>query len=322
MATARALVFTRPGRIDIEDVAVPDPGPDEVMVETRYSGISTGTELLAYRGELDPQMAIDERLGALQGGTFRYPFRYGYACVGDAGGELVFAYQPHQDRFVAPRADLLVLGDGVDPRQATLLPLIETALQISLDAGAVLEQDVIVMGLGPVGLLTALLVDRAGGRVLGVDPNRARREVAAAVGVETLDVAGKGRSGGVPLVIEASGRPEALAAALDLLAHEGTVIVASWYGTKEVPLNLGGPFHRRRLTVRSSQVSTIPASLANRWTVERRRSTAVELLRDLPLGPLASHVFPFDDAGDAFAALDRGDDRSGGQIVHAALCYE
>lgn len=313
MATAKALVFTRPGRIDFEEVPVPVPGPDEVVVETRYSGISTGTEMLAYRGELDPHMPIDERLGALTGGTFRYPFRYGYACVGDAGGKLVFAYQPHQDRFVAARHEVLELGD-VDPRQATLLPLVETALQITLDAGPVLEQDVVVMGLGPVGLITALLLQRAGARVVGVDPSDARRTVAGSVGLDAAATA----SENVPLIIEASGRPEALAAALDLLAHEGTVIVASWYGTKEVPLRLGGPFHRRRLTVRSSQVSTIPARLSDRWSIERRRSTAVELLGDLPLGPLASHVFPFAAAADAFAALDRGDDH----IVHAALCYE
>ena len=41
----------------------------------------------------------------------------------------------------------------------------------------------------------------------------------------------------------------------------------SWYGTKEVTLPLGAEFHRRRLRIRSTQVSTIAAALAGRWTV-------------------------------------------------------
>ncbi len=82
-------------------------------------------------------------------------------------------------------------------------------------------------------------------------------------------------------------------------------------------LPLGGAFHRRRLRIRSTQVSSIPSHLAARWTVERRRSAVRALLPELPLAALATHTFPFEDAGKAFAALDRGDD----DIVHAALSY-
>ena len=121
----------------------------------------------------------------------------------------------------------------------------------------------------------------------------------------------------VPLVVEASGRPEALRDALGLLDHEGVALVVSWYGTKEVSLPLGGEFHRRRLTIRSTQVSTIPAALSGRWTVARRRLVARDLLGRLPVGALATHAFPFADAAEAFAAVDRGEPG----LVHAALCY-
>ena len=50
--------------------------------------------------------------------------------------------------------------------------------------------------------------------------------------------------------------------ALNMLAHEGTLLIASWFGTKPVVLPLGGAFHRRRLTIRSTQVSTVPARLS------------------------------------------------------------
>ena len=153
-------------------------------IRTLFSGISGGTEMLAYRGELDADMAVDETLGSL-GGTFRYPFRYGYSCVGTveqsrsdiAEGALVFAFQPHQDVFVANAADVVELGSA-DPRLATMFPLVETALQISLDAGPVSGETVVVFGLGAVGLLTTLMLRRAGARVLAVDVAPWRREAA------------------------------------------------------------------------------------------------------------------------------------------------
>ena len=299
---------------------LPDARPGQTTVRTLYSGISTGTELLAYRGQLDPSLPLDETLGALQG-TFAYPFRYGYSCVGrvEAGDDLpadtlVFAFHPHQDRFTVPTEELVALP-AVDPRAATLLPLVETALQVVLDAGAVHRETVVVLGMGAVGMLVALLLQRAGAHVLGGEPRPGRRGVAASVGVEA--VAPDELPPAVPLVIEASGSPVALASALDLLAHEGEVLVASWYGTQQVALPLGGAFHRRRLSIRSTQVSSIPSPLSARWTHERRRATVRALLSELPLTALATHTFPFEEAETAFAALDRGDD----DIVHIALSY-
>jgi threonine dehydrogenase-like Zn-dependent dehydrogenase len=239
-------------------------------------------------------------------------------------GRAVFAFHPHQDRFVVPAGDAIVLAAGQDPRLATLLPLVETALQLSLDAGPVWQEPVVVLGLGAVGLLSALLLARAGGRVLAADPLEWRRSLAAEVGVVAVPpaelverVASISSGAGVPLVLEASGNPAALAGALDLLAHEGTALVASWYGTKPVTLPLGGAFHRRRLTIRSSQVSTIPAAASGRWSIERRRRAARDLLGELPLEALATDEWPLSEAKEAYRAL--ADRRDG--LLHAALRY-
>jgi len=271
--------------------------------------------MLAYRGELDPSVQTDEQIRALRG-LFTYPFRYGYACVGEAAGRMVFAFHPHQDRFVARRDELVPLPAEIDLREATLFPLVETALQVALDAGPVLGAKVVVLGLGAVGVLTSLLLQRGGAHVVGVDPLPWRRDTAARLGIEAVSPADA--PGGVVLVIEASGRPDALVDALELLAHEGTALVASWYGTKLAALPLGGAFHRRRLTIRSTQVSTIPAAQAGQWTLGRRRHVAAGLLSELPLHALATHTFPLAAVADAFDALDRGAEG----LMHAALCYD
>jgi threonine dehydrogenase-like Zn-dependent dehydrogenase len=117
--------------------------------------------------------------------------------------------------------------------------------------------------------------------------------------------------------VDATGHPRALAGALELLAHEGEVLVCSWYGTKDVSLPLGREFHRRRLQIRSTQVSTIPARLADRWDVNRRRKVVTRLLSELPLKLLTTHDVAFDHAAEAYAALDRGDPG----LIHVELRY-
>jgi 2-desacetyl-2-hydroxyethyl bacteriochlorophyllide A dehydrogenase len=333
---ARAVWFRGPRDASVGEVALREPTEDDVVVRSVTSGISTGTELLAYRGELDPSLATDERLAGLEG-TFTYPFRYGYSTVGTVEetaselpvGALVFAFHPHQDRFVVPVRDLIVLRPGTDPRLAVLLPLLETALQISLDAGEVRHEPVVVLGLGPVGILPALLLQRGGADVLAVEPLAWRREIATSLGLGVSPstvasefatwFADRTDGKGVPLTVEVSGNPAALADALDVLTHEGTVLVASWYGTKPVSLPLGGAFHRRRLSLRSTQVSTIPASMSGRWAVPRRRRVAAELLAELQgeLRAVATHEFAFGDAAAAYAALDA---RVPG-LLHATLRY-
>ncbi|HJU97397.1 MAG TPA: zinc-binding alcohol dehydrogenase [Jiangellaceae bacterium] len=327
---ARAVFFVAPRAIEVAPVRMAEVGENDVLVRTSYSGISAGSELLAYRGQIDPAIPVDETIGAL-GGTFRYPFRYGYSCVGRverggiafAEGDLVFAFHPHQDRFVVPTDDIIALG-SLDPRVATLLPLVETALQLTRDAGPVEGEPVVVAGLGVVGLLTAALLARAGARVVASEPLEWRRTAARPFGVgavapDELNATVQDETGGrgAQVLIEASGNPAALASGLRLLAHEGTALVASWYGTKPVSLPLGAEFHRRRLSIRSSQVSSIPAAQQPQWTVQRRRQAARALLAELPLQALATHTFAFADAAEAFAAVDRGDDG----LIHAALCY-
>src|SRR5205085_7688143 len=186
---ARELLFVEPGVVEIRDVDVSEPGAGEVLIRTAFSGISGGTEMLAYRGELDADMPRDETLGAL-GGTFRYPFVYGYAAAGVVErsrgalpeGADVLAFHPHQDRFVVTTRDVVPVT-GTDLRLATLLPLAETALQITFDAEVRLGEPAVVLGLGPVVILTGALLARSGATVLGCDPRPWRRAAAKRFGV-------------------------------------------------------------------------------------------------------------------------------------------
>jgi 2-desacetyl-2-hydroxyethyl bacteriochlorophyllide A dehydrogenase len=314
---ARALFHTAPRRVEIRELPAPQPAAGEVLVRTVCSGISGGTERLVYRGEVPAELPLDDTIDAL-GGAFSYPFCYGYACVGQVvgSGETVFAFHPHQDVFAARASELIQLP-AIDPPSATLFPLVETALQVTLDAGTGYRDRVIVLGAGVLGLLTGLLLHRSGWRPLIAEPQAWRRALASSLGATAVAPEELAEET-VPLVIDASGNPDAPATALNMLGHEGTLLVASWFGTKPVVLPLGGAFHRRRLIIRSTQVSTVPARLSGTWTRSRRRQEAALLLAELPLAQLCTHVFAFGEAAEAFRAVDQGIPG----LMHAVLDYD
>src|SRR6202451_499486 len=205
---ARALFHTAPRCVEIRELPTPRPAAGEVLVRTLSSGISGGTERLVYRGEIPSDLALDDTIDAL-GGTFSYPFAYGYACVGEVAesGQRVFAFHPHQDVFTAQPGELVPLP-AVDPAAATLFPLVETALQVTLDAATGYRAQVIVLGWVGLGLLTGLLLQRSGWRPLLAEPQEWRRAIASSLGVATAaptEVVNEE----FPLVIDASGNPDA-----------------------------------------------------------------------------------------------------------------
>jgi 2-desacetyl-2-hydroxyethyl bacteriochlorophyllide A dehydrogenase len=332
---ARALWFTAPRTATLREETVPPPGPGEVRVEAIASAVSAGTELLVYRGGVPKDLPLD--LPTLEGG-YAFPIKYGYAAAGhvlDAGpdvehlaaGEAVFVHHPHQEVFVVPATMPVRLPDVLDPMLGVFFANLETALNIVHDAPLQLGEAGIVFGAGVVGLLVARLMKLAGaGTVLVVDPLERRRKLALAAGAD--DAVGPERvdgrimeftgGRGADVAVEASGLGSALRASIGAVATEGTVVVASWYGTKPVALDLGGHFHRGRVRLRSSQVGRSNPELAPRWDRVRRTQTVLGLLGRLNLEDLISHRLPFARAPDAYPLLDERPE----EAVQVVFTYE
>ena len=95
------------------------------------------------------------------------------------------------------------------------------------------------------------------------------------------------------------------------------VIVGSWYGDKPATLDLGSTFHRDRISIESSQVSTLAPETRGRWDKRRRAETAVERLRDIDAADLVTHRVPFTDAPEAYRLLDERDD----DVLQVLLTY-
>jgi 2-desacetyl-2-hydroxyethyl bacteriochlorophyllide A dehydrogenase len=331
---ARAAWFAGPGRAEIRDEPLPAVGRRSILVRAERSAISQGTEMLVYRGLVPPDTTLD--LPTLAG-SFSFPIKYGYASVGtveEVGAEVtearpgdrVFCLHPHQTAYVVPADLAWRLPDDLDPERGVFAANVETALNVLLDTPVRLGERVLVFGQGTVGLLIGLLARRNGaGRVVVVDPFERRRVAALSLGADaafdpsaaTPDAISEWMGGRPDLVYEASGSPAALQAAIDAVADDGTVTVCSWYGTKTVPLMLGGRFHRGRIHLRSSQVGRIAPELGSRWEYARRRAAVLELLAALPVERLISHRFAFEDAPAAYALVAEHPD----ETVQAVLTY-
>ncbi len=330
----RAVVFAAPGRVDVVEEDAPAPAAGQVLVRTRVSAISAGTERLVYRGELAAGQPLDESLPALAGARFAYPARYGYAAVGDVAavgadvpatwiGRRVFAFAPHASAFVAPLADVLEVPAGLDAERAALFATVETAVNLALDGAPRLGERVAVLGQGVVGLLaTALLARFPLAALVAVDPLAARAQRARALGATAVGdveaaLAALGAAG-ADLTYELTGNPAALDAALALTGPEGRVVVGSFYGRKRAAVDLGAHFHRGRLTIASSQVSRLPPALAGRWDRARRRDVAWDALARLDAASLVTHRYALGRAAEAYARLET----SPADTLQVLLTYE
>jgi 2-desacetyl-2-hydroxyethyl bacteriochlorophyllide A dehydrogenase len=336
--TRTTVQFTAPKEVDIVTEPIPEPSPDEVRVRTTHSAVSPGTERLIYRGEAPSTFESDATIKALEG-ALDFPLTYGYAAVGhveDCGanvtdewkGRRVFSFQPHTSHFVASLDQVIPLPETVSSRDGVMLPSVETAVNLLMDGAPTIGERVVVLGQGIIGLLTTALLSTYPLETLyTVEPHSERRERSEALGAdasfggkvedEIFDHLGitqqeapevEGRIyEGADLVFEVSGKPSVLNRAISLSGFGGRIVVGSCYGDKEASLQLGSRFHRSRMQIKSSQVSTIAPEYRGRWSKGRRMQVVINQLQSLAPSDLITDVYSLEEADVLYRRLDELD---------------
>ena len=332
-----SLYFTARRQVSVREEALPKLKATQVLVETLFSAISPGTESLIYRGEFPEGMAIDESIVDLSG-EFAYPLKYGYSAVGqvvalgkdveaDWGGSLVLAFHPHESHFIADPSTLLPVPDDINAEDAAFLPTMETAVNFVMDGAPVIGEDVLVFGQGIVGLLTtSILAGFPLANLITLDQHALRRQTSREAGAgASLDPDDAALEtllhdqlpNGADLTYEISGSPAALQQALTATGFNGRIVIGSWYGSKRATLNLGGSFHRSRIRLVSSQVSSMAPEFDGRWTKMRRFDVAWEMIRQLKPSRLITHRFPIEQAAEAYQLLDQNPEK----VIQILLTY-
>jgi len=319
----KTLYFTAPRQVEIREETLPALGAHDVLVETICSAISAGTEMLVYQGRFPRDMETDSVISGLRGG-FQYPMAYGYASVGkvkETGTQvdkswrdkLVFSFQPHTSQFICNPETLFPIPSSLSPETACFLPNMETAVNLVQDGAPILGERVLVLGQGVVGLLTASLLDEFPLDILITADCYDLRCNSSPVGrhfsfephsTSFRQAVMNHLNPGADLTFELSGNPSALNDAIALTRFSGRIVVGSWYGEKQVEINLGGTFHRSRIKLISSQVSTISPELNGRWDKSRRFDVAWKALERVKPEKWITHRFSIDDAAKAYHLLD------------------
>ncbi|MEW1588711.1 zinc-binding alcohol dehydrogenase [Micromonospora vinacea] len=338
----KVVVVTGPGRVDLVEQDAAPLRPGTFRVETLFSGVSAGTELSYVKGT-NPYLNVtwNPDLGLFQPGEASTPYpvtRLGYMQVGrvvesdtpaiavGTVGAMTYGHRtgwladPVAERFVA-------LPDDLDPLLGVYVahmgPICANGLlhaaadlhgtDVRALGDGVRGRRVAVVGAGVVALLTALFARRNGAAsVVVLDPTPQRRQVAEALGLETLDpeaedpaVVLKTRwahtagDRGADVVFQCRGQAWALHLALRLLRPQGTVIDLAFYQGGADAVRLGEEFHHNGLSLRCAQIGRVPRGLAPTWDRERLSAETVDLLRtygDTIRKHLVSAVVPFDEA--------------------------
>ena len=324
MMRSQTLFFIAPRQIEIRSTNLTELKADEVLVKAVCSAISAGTEMLIYQGRFPRTLETDSVISGLRGG-FKYPLAYGYACVGkvvEVGKDvdinwldrLVFAFQPHTSYFISKPESLFSIPQSLSPDTACFFPNMETAVNLVQDAAPIFGERVLVLGQGIIGLLTAsLLQEYPLETLVTADPYEMRREASLNLKVnEALNPNSENFQSELTayaqkkfdLTLELSGEPSALEDALSLTCFSGRIVIGSWYGEKKVELDLGGAFHRSRIKLISSQVSTIAPELSARWDKARRFEAAWKALERVQPEKWITHRFPIEQAAEAYRLLD------------------
>jgi bacteriochlorophyllide a dehydrogenase len=299
----QAIVITAPQQIELRAVALTEPGPHDVVVQTAFTSISAGTERMLLAGRMPhPMLSFPvvpgyESVGRIvaRGAEVSPELLDRWVFVGGARcyAEVNPAWGGQAQTLIVDHSRVVVLNE-IAPRHGVLLALGATALHgvdlLDLQPG----QRVLVLGQGPVGQIAARLA-RLQGRYVAVSDRNAER-LERAVADETInveidppfrDLAQVKQS--FDVIIEATGSMEALADALPLLANGGTILLLGYYDRLELPY--------MPLFLKQARLLT-----AREWAAgdpERVR----DLLADgsLDVGALLTHAAPIAEFEAAYA---------------------
>lgn len=318
---AKALICTQKQQFSFETVQLGELGENDILVRTLYSGVSIGTEFALIRNKLS-------------WGPF--PICTGYQGVGvvEQHGSNVTAFRPGQkvyyrmqkpfflgDTPVSPACGIhcshavigpsethgpAVLPDGVDEQAASLFVMPSVALHGVDMAGIGVGDTVLVQGVGMIGLGSVAIAFLRGARVMAVDIDDHRLNLADRLGAEqTVNVRGRNPveavrnilPEGADVVIEATGNGSLLDPAIQMTRKFGKFIFQGNYGKDSINLNFLNPHDRQLQAFFPCDDGYVPC-----------REAVIRLMAAgaLPFEKTITHRIPAEEAATFFAQINTG----------------
>ncbi len=352
----QVLQSLRDGQTTVSNVPRPHCGPGELLIETRYSLISAGTErmvvdfgkagwLAKARQQPDKVRQVLEKVRTdglgptLQAVRHKLeqPVPMGYCNVGvvlevgvEVGGfqvgDRVISNGKHAEVVAVPQNLCARVPDGVDDEAAVFAVLGAIGLQGIRLLGPTLGECFVVTGLGLIGLLTVQLLRAHGCRVLGLDYDPAKLELARAFGAETVDLVDKqdpvaaaqlfsrGRGVDGVIVTAATQSNEPMHQAAQMCRKRGRIVLVGVTGLelsradffeKELSFQVSCSYGPGRYDPNYEEGGQDYPVGYVRWTEQRNFEAFMDMLAEghLNVAPLLSHRYPIAKAADAYALI-------------------
>jgi len=274
----KAAVLTKPGHIEIQEMDIPTPGPDEALVRIRACGLC-GSDVHYYEhGKIGPYVvtkpiilgheaagevvAVGSEVRNVAPGQ-RVTIEPGVTCGRceycksgryNLCPDVRFLATPPYDgafcEYIAIRADFLYpVPDSMSYEKAALIEPLSVGLHAVNRGGLKTGETVVIMGMGPIGMMTLLAARAAGaGRIIGVDLEPFRLERALKIGADAVVnlreedglEAIRRLTGGrkADLAIETAGNGRAAQSALQAVRRGGRVVLVGLPQEEATPVSI------------------------------------------------------------------------------------
>jgi L-iditol 2-dehydrogenase len=330
MQVMNAAVLHGPRDLRFEQVPVPEPGPDEVLIRIAANGIC-GSDIHYYEdGKLGPftvsrpYIPGHEACGTVVRGTRgtgalserqRVAIEPGIPCrkcaLCKAGRynlcrDVIFLSAPPVNgtfaQYAAVAADFVhALPDALDDESGAFVEPVSVGVQACIRGGLKPADSVVVIGAGPIGLVTFLVAQAFGAAaVFLVDRLQSRLSLGKSLGAaEVIDsslgdpverVAALTAGRGVDVVFDASGSSRGCALAPSLATRGGSVTLIGWPETAELPFPIEMVIERE-----------LDVHGVNRYANAYPRAIALLAGAKIDVHPLITHKFRFSQVCEAFA---------------------
>ncbi|MBQ48048.1 MAG: oxidoreductase [Zetaproteobacteria bacterium] len=313
----QVLSILSPGNATLRTEPIPQLQPGQALLKTIVSNVSAGTELLFFQGEIPKGTVVDTSLTHLNQ-NIKYPLVYGYSNVAEViavapdcdeikVGTRFFSFKEHADYHVTNVNDLIPCPPDLTSDAMSFLPNMETAISIVMDTKPIFGERGLVIGQGVLGSLVTWVLGQTGvSHLHTLDINQFRRKKSILMGAKSSSdnlLLSDHRK--YDFVIELSKNPQMLNTAIEALFEGGRIVVGSWYGKRQVNLDLGGRFHRDRISIVSSQVSSMDPTLTPRFSKKRRIEMTIDNLKKLDPNLLITHRVNFSESSMIYSWLSQ-----------------
>ena len=354
------LQSLKDGATMVADIPAPRRGAGQVVVLTSVSLVSAGTERmlvefgksnLIQKARLQPEKVKQVLEKARSDGLaitlealrskLDQPLALGYCNVGAvaevgaggdglAVGDRVVSNGKHAEVVAVSRNLCALIPEGVSDEAAAFTVMGAIGLQGIRLANPTLGECVVVTGLGLIGLMTMQMLRAQGCRVMGIDVDAGRLELARQMGAEVVANAAagddvlsaaqafsRGRGVDAVLITASTSSSEPVSQAAKMCRKRGRIVLVGVTGLelsrsdfyeKELSFQVSCSYGPGRYDPAYEEGGQDYPVGYVRWTEQRNFEAVLDLMASgaLDVAPLISHRFPLERAGEAYELLSSG----------------